>query len=250
MPIMVATVLTVALGAMFIWLGRWLYRNPTRFAPKWGILNREHPGVKGLSRAYAIFLIFFGMLAATAAIISRLLPGSPEALLALVVAAFGAWLLRPRLEQPASVSNESGIVPAQVPEKQPLLNRHWKRTVGIFAAMMAVVAIVVPITMGDSDAAKLAFAAAQGNPIVKEKLGEPLKRGLFTSGNIEISGPSGHADLEIPISGPKGKGTVYAVATKSVGLWKLDILEAEFKGSPERVNLLKQPTDPEQSPHR
>jgi hypothetical protein len=246
--IMGATVLTVALGAIFIVLGRWLYRNPTKIGPKWGILNREHPGVQRVARAYATFFIFFGMFAAAIGIISRLLPGWPEAFLGLVVAVTGAWLLRPRLDQPPSPTIESGLRQGQVAEKPSLLNKHWKRTLGIFAVLMAAAGIVIPALVADSDVSKLAFATAQANPIVRQRLGEPVKRGFFTSGSIEISGPSGHADIEISIKGPKGKADLYAVGTKSAGLWKLDVLRAEFNGNSERVDLLKQTTDSDQPP--
>jgi hypothetical protein len=60
----------------------------------------------------------------------------------------------------------------------------------------------------NSDVSKLAFAAAQASPAVKEQLGESIKRGFFTSGSIEISGPTGKADIAIPISGPRGNATV------------------------------------------
>jgi hypothetical protein len=64
----------------------------------------------------------------------------------------------------------------------------------------------------------MAVAAAESNPAVKQRLGDPIKRGFFTPGSIEIDGPSGHADLEIPISGSRGKATIYAVAKKSAGI--------------------------------
>jgi len=38
--------------------------------------------------------------------------------------------------------------------------------------------------------------------------------GFFVLGKTNVSGTSGHADLTIPISGPKGKGTIYLVASK------------------------------------
>jgi len=71
----------------------------------------------------------------------------------------------------------------------------------------------------------MAVAAAESNPVVQQKLGEPLKVGFLPSGSMEISGSSGHADLSIPVSGPRGQGTIYAVARKSVGLWKFESLD-------------------------
>jgi hypothetical protein len=36
----------------------------------------------------------------------------------------------------------------------------------------------------------MAVAAAESNPVVQQKLGEPLKVGFLTSGSMEISGTS------------------------------------------------------------
>jgi hypothetical protein len=109
----------------------------------------------------------------------------------------------------------------------------------IILGIGVLVTILVMVTMADSEASRMAFAAAQASTAVKQRLGEPIKRGLFTSGSIEVSGPSGHADIAIPISGPKGKATLYAVARKSADLWKLDILLVGFGGETERLDLLK-----------
>ena len=94
--------------------------------------------------------------------------------------------------------------------------------------------------LSDSDVSKMALAAAESNPVVKQRLGDRIKRGFFTSGSIEIDGSSGHANLEIPIRGPRGKATVYAVAKKSAGIWKFETLDVAFDEASPRVNLLQQ----------
>jgi hypothetical protein len=87
----------------------------------------------------------------------------------------------------------------------------------------------------------MAVAAAQSNPVVKQRLGNPIKRSFFfTSGRIEFDGSSGHADLEIPIRGPIGKGTLYAIARKSAGTWKFETLDVAFDEASARVSLLEQ----------
>jgi hypothetical protein len=86
----------------------------------------------------------------------------------------------------------------------------------------------------------MAFAAAQASPTVRQQLGEPVERGFFTSGTIQISGPTGQADIAIPISGPKRKATVYVVARKSAGLWRLETLQVSFNKEGARVDLLRE----------
>src|SRR5437773_3067210 len=63
------------------------------------------------------------------------------------------------------------------------------------------------------------FARAKTHPAVIEALGSPVTEGLLLSGNTNVNGASGEANLSIPVSGPKGKGTIYVAATKSLGRW-------------------------------
>lgn len=78
---------------------------------------------------------------------------------------------------------------------------------------------------------------AKANDDVKALLGEPIAAGALVSGNIEIQDGSGKADLSIPISGPKGSATIYAVATKSGGKWEYSRLEVVSDDSTTRIDL-------------
>jgi hypothetical protein len=230
------TVLLMTLiGVCFLLLGRWLYANPRKMFPAWGLLNREHPGVQKLGRVHGVFFIFFGIFASVAVNCSFLLRSVPGlSLLAFPIAVAGAWFLRPKMPQ----SEPPVDAVSQQPQKQPLLSKHWKRYLAIAVCFAGILIVVVSQILGDSDVSKMALAAAESNPAVKQRLGDPIKRGFFASGSIEISGPSGHADIAIPVSGPRGKATVYAVARKSAGLWRFEALEIEFDQTSPRVNLL------------
>src|SRR2546430_13562137 len=52
-----------------------------------------------------------------------------------------------------------------------------------------------------------------------------------------VKGGSGDADLSIPISGPKVKGTIYAVATKSPGYWTYFKLEVKIYRTADTIDL-------------
>jgi hypothetical protein len=97
---------------------------------------------------------------------------------------------------------------------------------------------VIVGSIRSSDAYKQAMAKANANPEVVLRIGQPMQPGWLVSGNISVSGPSGDADLAIPVSGPKGKGTIYAVAKKSAGQWTFSRLEVEIEGQPGRIDLL------------
>ena len=112
----------------------------------------------------------------------------------------------------------------------------------MLAALLGFVALIVSIVFGamkSSDAYKEALGRAQASPSVQQALGSPIEDGLIMSGSIQVNGPSGHADLSFPISGPKGRGTVYVVANKSAGQWTFTTLAAEIESSHERIDLLE-----------
>jgi len=125
--------------------------------------------------------------------------------------------------------------------------RNWKwfvpvgclGTIVLFAGFVTVIMLFVFGLMKSSDVYKDAVANAKANSSVVEALGSPIEEGFFVSGNINVSGPSGQAELAIPIAGPNGKATVFVVATKSAGQWTFSTLVVEFKESGMRINLLE-----------
>jgi hypothetical protein len=71
-------------------------------------------------------------------------------------------------------------------------------------------------------AATLALRTATLSDAVKGQLGTPLKMGIFVTGHLFLSGgDTGTADLRIPISGPKGEGTLIEWAQSGFAGWHL-----------------------------
>jgi hypothetical protein len=104
-------------------------------------------------------------------------------------------------------------------------------------AFIAFLVLVVFGAMKQSDAYKMAVARATADPRVTSALGTPISEGWFLSGKTNVNGSSGDADLTIPISGPKGKGTIYAVATKSAGEWTYSKLVVKIDSTGETIDL-------------
>lgn len=133
--------------------------------------------------------------------------------------------------------------------------RNWKWFVplGCFTVMLLFVIFVGSIlvivfgAMKSTDVYKDALSQARGNSAVIEALGTPIKDGFLVSGNTNVNGASGEANLAIPISGPKGKGTIYVSAKKSLGQWKYSGLVVEVGQTHERIDLLQSPA-PASSP--
>jgi hypothetical protein len=136
------------------------------------------------------------------------------------------------------------------PIKKNWWSRNWKWVVpaGCLASFLACVALVALIVLGvfgtvfgaikSSDVYQQAIQELEANPEAVQALGTPVKAGLWVGGSIQVSGPTGSADLSIPVSGPNGSGTLYVVARKSAGAWEFTTLQLAVKGSVERIDLL------------
>jgi Cytochrome oxidase complex assembly protein 1 len=133
--------------------------------------------------------------------------------------------------------------------------RNWKWFVPLgcfsvallFVAFVGSIVLIVFSAVKSTDVYKDALARAKADPAVIEALGSPITEGFLLSGNTNVNGASGDANLSIPISGPKGKGTIYVAATKSLGHWNYSGLVLEIAKTRERIDLLQRPT-PESSP--
>lgn len=89
-----------------------------------------------------------------------------------------------------------------------------------FIALIVFIFFVVGSAMRSSDPYKTALQRAQNDPRVTAALGSPIKPGFFVQGSINTdANGTGNADLTVPISGPKGKGHLHVVGTKSGGTW-------------------------------
>ena len=124
-------------------------------------------------------------------------------------------------------------------------SRNWKWFVPtgcltLMALAVAFVAIIVFVVFGamkSSDAYKMAVARAKADARVTSVLGTPISEGMFLSGSTNVNGASGESNLEIPISGPKGKAKIYAVATKSGGKWTYSKLTVQVEGGGDEIDL-------------
>src|SRR4051812_48778430 len=105
-----------------------------------------------------------------------------------------------------------------------------------FAGVAAILFIVFG-AIKSTDVYKTAVARAKGDKRVTEALGTPIHEAWYLAGSTNVSGGSGAADLSIPIAGPKAKGTIYAVATKSSGQWEFSKLVVKIDHTAETIDL-------------
>jgi hypothetical protein len=113
--------------------------------------------------------------------------------------------------------------------------RHWKwfapmgcLTIVLLLALVigGVMALVFGM-MKSSDVYAQALDRARASPEVAAVLGTPVEEGLFVTGQWSESATNGSAELSIPLSGPKGDGTLHVVAEKSGGTWRFSTLVIE-----------------------
>ncbi|MBF4491870.1 cytochrome c oxidase assembly factor 1 family protein [Flavobacterium sp. MR2016-29] len=125
-------------------------------------------------------------------------------------------------------------------------DRNWKWFVPtgclgllvLFGLFIAGIFFGVTSMMKDSDAYKGAMNEAQRNKLVIEKLGKPIETDGMVSGSINVSNDTGNCDLQIPIKGSKGKGTLFVVANKR-GKWKYEEMSVYLEDTDEEIDLLQ-----------
>lgn len=126
------------------------------------------------------------------------------------------------------------------------LGRNWKWLVpagclGLVAACAVFVLGILAIVFGairSTDIYQQSINVVSSNPQVVEALGAPVKPGFLVGGSVNVNGPSGQADISIPVSGPKGSGTLYVTAEKRGGIWLFSDLTLVVDDTGERIDLL------------
>jgi hypothetical protein len=123
-------------------------------------------------------------------------------------------------------------------------NWPWLVPVGCVGLILLLIGFVVAIlavvsaSIRSSEPYRLALENARNNAEVVAAIGEPIEVGWLVSGSINVTGPSGEADLSLPLRGPAGAATLYLTATKERGKWTFEHLEVELSANKERIDLM------------
>ncbi|MGO9088154.1 MAG: cytochrome c oxidase assembly factor Coa1 family protein [Candidatus Sulfotelmatobacter sp.] len=125
-------------------------------------------------------------------------------------------------------------------ERRPL----WKIPLGCLTLLLLIAVFgltlmtIITASFRSSDVYKQAMAKAAENQQVRDLVGEPIRAAWLISGELHVNGSTGNANLSIPISGPRGKGMIHAVAFKSEGAWRFTYLQVRIEGQNESIDLL------------
>jgi len=146
-----------------------------------------------------------------------------------------------------------GSAVGQIPvQRKSWLGRNWKWLLLVSSLLMVCIGLgifaLIMSWIRSSDVALEAVARAQANPAVAQKLGGRIEEGWLTSGSINVgTGGSGDANLAVPISGPKGNGTVYVMARRIAGVWNYSQMIAGIESTGEKIDLLAGPVESQSS---
>lgn len=141
--------------------------------------------------------------------------------------------------------------PLKAPERDWAM-RNWKWFVP--AALILFVGLFAGLFLGMAKAVRSseiyagALERAKSEPAVVEALGMPIEAGFWCSWSVSVRGSKGDATGAVPISGPRGKATIYLVAAKSADVWQYTTLAVQIEASGGRIDLLRTAAQPEQTP--
>ena len=128
------------------------------------------------------------------------------------------------------------------------LKYNWK-----WALPMIALGIFVPVTscifvtiilisylaVRTSTIYKQAMVAVRSDDRIIELIGSPIQPGLFVLGTISRRPAGTMVNLTIPLYGPGGKATAFAVSTKTEGNWNFTTLQVQVKSRQAYIDLLK-----------
>jgi hypothetical protein len=108
----------------------------------------------------------------------------------------------------------------------------------VCAAFFSGIITLVFVSFKSSDVYTIAVETVQSHVTAREVLGEPIRTKWYVTGEINISGSNGHAELAIPVYGTRRAGMVYLEAEKRDGQWFFDYLILHVHETGEKISLL------------
>ena len=91
------------------------------------------------------------------------------------------------------------------------------------AAVLCLVIFVFSV-IKRSDVYREAYTRAANDPRVVAALGTPIEKGWWVMGKVSVDTNGGLANIDFPISGPKGSARVHAAASRDTEAWSYSSL--------------------------
>lgn len=110
---------------------------------------------------------------------------------------------------------------------------------GIFVGVLVVFVFGV---IKESDVYQTAFKRAQASSEVQAAIGVPIEEGFMVTGSVKTVNGNGTADINFPISGPKGEATVSAQGTSQPGgPWVYSVIQVRVTSTGQVIDLTNAP---------
>ena len=109
--------------------------------------------------------------------------------------------------------------------------------IALFVAFCAVLVFVVFAAIKKSTVYEQALNRVRNDSRVVATLGQPIEPGFWVSGNVHVDSSKGTADFVFPVSGPKSKARVHAVAATQMQSWEFTTLDVTPEHGPP-INVL------------
>ena len=92
----------------------------------------------------------------------------------------------------------------------------------------------------NTDVYQMAMSEISSNPAVLAAVGEPVDAGFWVTGNVnmDLMDGSGHAQLQIPLSGSEASGDAIVQAIRSDGKWLIELLIVKVDGYSEPIVVI------------
>jgi hypothetical protein len=116
----------------------------------------------------------------------------------------------------------------------------WSRNWLWFVPAMGVLLCVCPVGccggffvtiingLKSTEPYQTALTRVKQDPVVIERLGEPIEAAWMVNGKSEFKNDTGSATYDFQVSGPKGTADVHTEAVRSGGVWETTVLRVTF----------------------
>lgn len=132
-------------------------------------------------------------------------------------------------------------------QRKNWFGRNWKWALPTFGCLTFIVlSIIFAITLytgvstlfKDSEPYEMAMQSLNSNEYVIEKLGQPIEADGMFKGSINYENNNASADIQVPVKGSKGEGTLTVIAQKENDIWSYILMQVELDDNDEIINLL------------
>ena len=98
--------------------------------------------------------------------------------------------------------------------------RYWRGAILVLASIILLLAALHHYG-SNRRLSRLATETAQISGLIDHEIGTPISTGMLVHGRIVEGTAGGNADLEIPVRGSHGSGTLFAWEQRDQGPWRV-----------------------------